>query len=544
MGVATNEEAGVTRELDALVVGAGFSGLYQLDRLRTLGYDVELWEAGERLGGIWFWNCYPGARVDSEGAIYQYSRPDLWEGWDYSERFPDVREIRSYFAYVDERLGLSRDIRFGARVARAAFDDAGDRWVVRSADGLAVRARFLIMATGVLARPYVPPIPGIAEQAFTGAIHHTSSWPQEGVDLAGRRVAVIGTGASGVQVVQEAAHRAAEVTVFQRTPAVAMPMRQKQLTPEEQRTLKAGLPTRLAGCARAFAGFDFDFRAENARDLDPVRRDAVYRQLWDAGGLRFWLATFQDVLFDEEANASAYDFWRDRVRERIDDPAVAEKLAPTAPPHPFGVKRVPLEQDYYDAFNQDNVHLVDLLEEPIAEITAPGVRTTQRTHDADVIVLATGFDAVTGSLTAIDISGPGGVRLGDKWSDGVRTHLGVATAGFPNLLMVDGPQNPSGLCNGPTWAEVQGELIVQTLEHLRAAGHTRIEPTEDAERAWERRITELFEATLFDRGHTWYVGANIPGKRRQMLLYPGGLPSYRADWADAVARGYAGFRLA
>ena len=314
---------------EVLVVGAGFSGLYLLDRLRSLGYDVEAWEAGTGLGGTWFWNRYPGARVDSAGSIYQYSRADLSQEWEYGERYPAAEEIRGYFAFADGRLGLSADIRFGTRMARAVFDDLAGGWRVRAADGAELTARFLLLATGVLAKPYIPAVPGLA--AFAGSVHHTAAWPLDGVDLAGKRVAVLGTGASGVQVVQAAAEVADEVTVFQRTPAMAMPMRQRRLGPGDQRAIKVSLPDVLRQRADAFAGFDFDFREEGARDVDARERDAVYERLWEAGGLRFWLATFSDVLFDEEANASAYAFWRDRVRERLDDARLADRLAPPSP---------------------------------------------------------------------------------------------------------------------------------------------------------------------------------------------------------------------
>jgi cation diffusion facilitator CzcD-associated flavoprotein CzcO len=518
---------------DVLIVGAGFSGLYLLDRLRSLGHDVEVWEAGSGLGGTWYWNRYPGARVDSAGSIYQFSRPDLSQAWEYRERYPAGEEIRAYFAFADERLGLSADVRFGRRLERAVFDDADGGWRVRAQDGAELTARIVLLATGVLAKPYVPAIPGL--RAFAGAIHHTAAWPHAGVDLAGKRVAVVGTGASGVQVVQAAAEVAAEVTVFQRTPAMAMPMRQRRLDPDDQRAIKAELPELLRRRADAFAGFDFDFRQDGVRDVDARERDAVFARLWAEGGLRFWLATFSDVLFDEEANACAYAFWRDRVRERIEDPRLADRLAPAVAPHPFGIKRVPLENGYFEAFNRDGVRLVDVREDPIAEITRGGIRTAGARHDADVIVLATGFDAVTGGLASLDIRGIAGRTLAEHWAGGIRTQLGVAAAGFPNLLMVDGPQTPSGLCNGPTWAEVQGEQIIGLLEAMRAAGQSRIEATASAEDAWAGRVATLFAPSLFDRAPTWYLGANVPGKRREMLLYPGGLPAYRQDWAEGHA---------
>jgi cation diffusion facilitator CzcD-associated flavoprotein CzcO len=528
-------------ELDVLVVGAGFAGLYQLDRLRSLGFSVKVIEAGSRIGGIWYWNCYPGARVDTEGAIYQYSREDLWRDWSYSERYPAWDEVRRYFDHVDEKLDLSRDIRFDTRVEAAEFDDDRRQWVVRTSAGDTVRARWFVLCTGFGSKPHIPRIAGLDE--FAGACHHTGLWPQTGLDLTGKRVGVIGTGASGVQVIQEAARDAAHLTVFQRTPNTALPMHQQTFDDAAQRRLKEELPERFRRRAEVFAGFDFDFLDTTALEVSPEERTATYEKLWAEGGFHFWLGTFQDVLSDEAANDTVYAFWRDKVRQRIDDPAIADKLAPMQPRHPFGVKRPSLEQNYYDVFNQDDVTLVDLTESPIQRVTPEGVQTADELHELDVLVLATGFDAVTGGLTAIDIRGTRGESLGEKWGAGVRAHLGAATADFPNLLFVYGPQSPSGFCNGPTCAELQGELVVQMLDDLRARGATRFEATRDAEEAWREHVLEVAAATLFPRADSWYVGANVPGKPREMLNYPGGLPQYLQRWKDCAAEGYSGFAI-
>ncbi|GAA5121817.1 NAD(P)/FAD-dependent oxidoreductase [Haloechinothrix salitolerans] len=530
-------------ELDVLVIGAGFAGIYQLDRLRSLGHTVKIWEAGSKLGGIWYWNCYPGARVDTEGPIYQFSRDDLWKEWEYSELYPDWSEVREYFAYVDRKLDISRDVRYNTRVASADFDSGRNQWVVRASDGTTVRCTYLVPCLGFGSKPYIPPIRDL--NAFAGACHHTALWPQEGLDMTGKRVAVIGTGASGVQVTQEAARDAAEVTVFQRTPNLAIPMRQRTLTPEDQATIKAELPERFERRGNVFAGFDFDFEPRNALDLSDEERTAGYEKLWQAGGFRFWLGVFQDTLFDEKANDYAYSFWRDKVRARIKDPATAEKLAPTQPPHPFGVKRPSLEQNYFDVFNQDNVHLVDLTETPIESFTERGIVTSDGAERAfDIIAFATGFDSVTGGLTAIDIRGADGTLLRDKWAAGVDAHLGIATAGFPNMLFVYGPQSPSGFCNGPTCAEIQGEMIVDMVDQLLRAGRKRIESTPDADRDWTDHVAQLVAPTLFPKAKSWYMGANIPGKTVQSLNYPGGLPLYREKFAEAKANGFAGFHIA
>ena len=530
--------AGAT-DLDVLVVGAGFAGLYQLDRLRGLGFEVRLYEAGTGSGGIWHWNCYPGARVDTYAPIYQYSRKELWQDWNWSEFYPGYAEMRRYFDHVVDRLDLQRDIRLHKRIDAARFDEKQRHWVVRSDDGEFVRARHLLLCTGFGSAPYVPAIPGI--ERFGGEIHHTARWPQGGLDLAGRRVGVVGTGASGVQVIQEAGRAAEHTTVFQRTPMLALPMRQRRLTAAEQDEAKTHYPERFARRAETFGGFDFDFLDRGALSVPAPERGRIYAGLWEQGGFAYWLGTFNDVLMDLDANRTAYDFWRDRTRERIRKPELVEKLAPTLPPHPWGVKRPSLEQGYYEVFDQDNVELVDLRESPIVEIDARGVRTTRGRHDLDLIVLATGFDAVSGGITAIDIAGTAGRSIRQKWADGIRTQLGVATAEFPNLFFLYGPQSPSGFCNGPSCAEIQGELLVQMLADLRERRVTRVEAAPAAEEEWRRHNLEVAAQTLFPRADSWYMGANVPGKTREILNYPAGLPTYVAKYRASAAHDYAGF---
>lgn len=529
-------------EFDVLVVGAGFAGLYQLDRLRKLGFSVRVFEAGADIGGIWYWNCYPGARVDTYGPIYQYSREDLWREWNYSELYPSWEEVREYFHYVDKKLDLSRDIRFNTRVSAAEFDEDRNQWIIQADDGSVVRARFFVLCTGFGSKPYIPALEGL--ESFGGKWHHTAKWPQEGLDFTGKRVGVIGTGASGVQVIQEASRHAAHLTVFQRTPNLALPMRQKKLDEETSRRMKEDYPARFRRRGEVFGGFDFDFMPKSALEVSPEERLATYEDLWAKGGFYSWIGTFNDVLMNEEANRTAYAFWRDKTRARIKDPAVADKLAPMDPPHPFGVKRPSLEQYYYEVFNQDNVTLVDLRKSPIERITPKGVKTKNGEHELDILVMATGFDAVTGGLTSIDIRGTQGVTLKDKWAKGARAHLGMASAGFPNLLYIYGPQSPSAFCNGPTCAELQGELVVECLEYLRQRGLTRIEATTVAEESWRDYSIELSQAGLFTQADSWYMGANVPGKPREMLAYTGGLPAYLQKCKECAEKGYEGFALA
>jgi cyclohexanone monooxygenase len=461
----TTATESATDELDVLVVGAGFAGVYQLYRLRALGHSVKICEAGSGPGGIWYWNCYPGARVDTWGPMYQFSREDLWRDWNFSELYPGWRELRKYFEYVDQKLGLSKDIAFNMRVAGAEFDEECRRWAVRvenadSGEVTHVSARYLVLCTGFGSKPYVPKIKGL--ETFAGDCHHTARWPQEGLDFAGKRVGVVGTGASGVQVIQECAPEVAHLTVFQRTPILALPMRQRRLDDAANREMKKSYPKRFAMRRHTFGGFDYDFLDRGALDVSDEERTATYERLWEAGGFRPWLGTFNDMFFNAEANATFYPFWRDKTRERIKDPAMAEKLAPPTAPHPWGVKRPSLEQRYFEVFNQDNVDLVDVRENPIERFSPAGVTTADGIeHPLDVLVLATGFDAVTGGITAIDIRDTKGKTFTEAFAAGVRTALGSATAGFPNLFYLYGPQSPSGFCNGPTCAELQGEVVVE-----------------------------------------------------------------------------------
>ncbi len=527
-------------EFDVAVVGAGFAGLYQLHRLRSLGFSTVLLEAGSGLGGIWHWNCYPGARVDSNVPIYEFSDEALWRDWSWEERFPDWRALRAYFAHVDATWDLSRDIRFKTRVDGAVWEESRRRWRVLTADGERIHAKFFIVCTGFASKPHVPDFAGL--DGFGGRSHHTAQWPQEGLDMSGLRVGIIGTGASGVQVTQEAANIAAEVFVFQRTPILALAMQQETLSREQQDEAKVGYPEIFRRRTQTSGGFDYSNCGESALAVSEEERLETFERLWQRGGFSFWAGNYADILRDEAANRTAYDFWRDKVRARINDPSTAEMLAPMEPPHPFGVKRPSLEQSYYDDFNRENVSLVNLRTSPIERITANGVKTSDQDYELDLLVLATGFDAVTGGLTSIDIQGVGGQTLADAWQDGVRTHLGMATADFPNLLYLYGPQSPSGFCNGPTCAEVQGDIVVNLLADLRKRGITRIEATNEAEEAWRSLVKTIADMTLFPLADSWYMGANIPGKPRELLNFPG-LQIYLDGCRKSLENDYAGFVL-
>ncbi|MEM1138773.1 MAG: NAD(P)/FAD-dependent oxidoreductase [Pseudomonadota bacterium] len=526
-------------ELDVLIVGAGFSGLYQLDRLRDLGFKVKIFEAAPELGGTWYWNCYPGARVDSHCPVYQFAHKDLWRNFEFSELYPSWEEMRRYFQYVDEALGLSRDIVYNARVAAAHYDDEARRWTVTTEAGDTVRARYVSLCVG-FTKPYFPPIEGL--EGFAGPCHHTAEWPQEGLDFTGKRVGVIGTGASGVQIVQSAAPVAESLTVFQRTPIMCLPMPQRQLSSGDE-AFQARLSESLASRDKCFGGFDFDFIEASYFDASPEDREALFERLWADGGFSFWLRTYPEVLMDETANRHAYTFWRDKIRTLIDDPQKRDLLAPMEPPHPFGVKRPSLQQTYWEAMNRDTVSIVNLRETPIERITDKAVVTAAGEHPLDVLVLATGSDAVTGAINDIDIRGTGEKTLKETWAQGVRTHLGVAVAGFPNLLFSYGPQAPTAFANGPSSAEYQGEHLVQLLKTLKDRGLDRIEATHEAEDSWNAMGKEIVNASLFPKADSWYMGANIPGKPREMLVFTGGLPLYLAQFQASADAGYSGFRL-
>ncbi|KAF4590967.1 hypothetical protein EYR40_009564 [Pleurotus pulmonarius] len=530
------------KDLDVLIVGAGFSGIYQLHHLRSQGFSVKVVEAGSDMGGTWYWNCYPGARVDSEHRMYQLSIDEIWKDWDFSCKFPDWKELRQYFYHADKNLGLRRDIRFNTRVIGAEFDDQEHRWSVTTHTGEIIRPRFLSMCTGFASKAYVPPIKGL--KSFQGICHHTSLWPQEGVDLRDKRIGVVGTGASGVQVFEEAAKVAQHVTIFQRTPNYALPMNQEIFDGEAQRKFKEKQAEAFMIRRTHPSGHDIPYVGEKMSEMTPRERQEWYEGLWTKGGFHVSKGGFSEVGFNEEANDWVYGFWRDKVRQRIHDPRLKEKLAPQIKPHPFNTKRLPLEQTYYDAFNQPNTSLIDVNETPISEVTSQGIKTSDgKEHKFDIIVLATGFDSVTGSLTQIDIKSTEGVPLREKWSSGLKTHLGMMTAGFPNMFFVYGAHGVTAFGNGPTCLEQQSDWIVQCLKDLRDLGATRIDPTNEAEGAWTHRVNDLCAKGLWMKAKSWWTGANIPGKKVECLSFPGGLPLYTQLCQESAANGYKGFLL-
>ncbi|MFI5666456.1 flavin-containing monooxygenase [Streptomyces sp. NPDC051704] len=529
-----------TDRVDAVVVGAGLSGLYQLYRLRALGLRVAVFEAGEDIGGTWYWNRYPGARCDVESASYSYSfSPELDQEWEWSERYASQPEILRYIHHVAERFGLRGDVTLRTRVTSAAYDGTAHTWRVSTDTGRTVTARFLVLASGCMSAPKDPGIPG--QDGFTGEVLHTARWPREEVSFTGKRVGVVGTGCSGVQAVPVIAERAAALTVFQRTPAYALPAHNRPLLGAETAELKARYPQFRQAQRLSRGGTVFEPPTGSALAADEAERTAAYEAAWGSGLLSGLLRTYTDILTDEKANATVAEFVRSKIRSIVDDAETAEVLSPRT--FPFATKRPCLDTGYYAAYNLPHVMLVDLRSTPIETITPRGILTTEGEHALDMIVLATGFDALTGSQLAIDIVGRAGVSLREKWADGPRNHLGLMSAGFPNLFTVLGPLSPSVLSNIAVSLEQQVEWITDCIAHLTGRGLTEIDATAEAEEAWGAHVAELADRTLYPAAESWYMGSNVPGRPKVFLAYTGGLDRYRAVCDAAARNGYSGFVL-
>ena len=538
---ATASDPDRAQVYDAIVVGAGFSGLYQLHKLRDdLGLKVRVLEKGEGIGGTWYWNRYPGARCDSESYYYCYSfNKEIEQEWEWTERYPEHPEIRRYLDFVADRLDLRRDIQLGAEVTGASFDGTRNRWRIDTAGGERFEAPFLVTAVGCLSSANVPDIEGL--ETFEGRWYHTGAWPHDGVDFAGKRVGQVGTGSTGIQAAPVIAAEAAHLTVFQRTANYSVPARNRPMSRDEVREIKASYPEIWAKARRGTNGHPFDVSTRSALSVSDEERRAIYEKAWERGGLRF-RASFGDVLASQAANDTASDFLRRKIGEVVKDPEVAERLTPRD--HGFATKRPPIDTDYFETFNRDNVLLVDLKKEPIVAVTERGIRTTARDYELDIIVFATGFDALTGPLLSLNIAGEGGIRLRQAWAEGPRTYLGLQTPGFPNLFTITGPGSPSVLCNMPLAIEQHVDWITDTIRHMRENGLQRIEAKPEAAETWVESVNEAANATLLPMASSsWYLGANVPGKPRVFMPYAGGLARY-AEICDDVSRdGYRGFAL-
>jgi cation diffusion facilitator CzcD-associated flavoprotein CzcO len=533
--------AGLDGPYDVIVIGAGLSGMYQLHRLRELGLGVRVFEAGDGVGGTWYWNRYPGARFDSESWTYGYSFSDeILREWEWTEHFAAQPETLRYCNFVADKLDLRRDIEFDCRITAAAYDEGSGQWEVESDDGRRTRARFLITAIGPLSAPTMPTIPGV--ESFRGEAYHTGTWPHRPVSFAGKRVAVIGTGATGVQAITEIAKTVGHLTVFQRTPNWCAPLHNSPIDPAEHARIKARYPEIFETCRNSFGCFIHDADPRNALEVSSEEREAFYEKRYRESGFGIWMGNFRDILINRDANATITDFMRRKIRERVRGPKIAEKLIPTN--HGFGTRRVPLESGYYEVFNQDNVRLVDLRETPIERITPAGVRTPAAEHAVDMIVYATGFDAITGAFDRIEFRGLGGRRLRDKWAEGPRTYLGLQIEGFPNLFTLVGPHNAATFCNIPRCIEQNVDWVTALIRHMREKGHTRVEPTAEAEREWTQHVLDTGRRMLFTQVDSWMMGinSNVAGKqKRTFIVYAGGAPKYREKCDEVAAAAYVGF---
>lgn len=524
-------------DVEVLVVGAGVTGIYQLHRARQAGFSVRLVEAGGGVGGTWYWNRYPGARFDSESYTYGYlfSR-ELFEEWEWQEHFAAQPETEAYLNHVVDRFDLRRDMRFGAAVTAAVFDERSGTWAVTLSDGTSIRARFLIAATGVLSVPYVPDVPG--HERFRGVAHHTGRWPADPVDVAGRRVAVVGTSSSGVQVVPAILPEVAELTVYQRTANWCTPLNNTPITPEEQRQLRADFDQLCEILNTSISGFAHPVNERSAFDDTPAQRQAFYERMWNSPGFMKLTSHYQDLLFNEDANAEWCAFVAAKIRGIVHDPETATRLIPTD--HRFGGKRPPFVAGYFEAFNDPKVTLVDLRATPIVGLTEVGIETTEREREHDVIVWATGFDFGTGALARMGIRGRDGVVLNDHWADGPSTFLGLQTRGFPNLFFPGGPHAAAG--NNPRYNGDQVDFLTEVLVHASEAGAGIIEVAAESEERWTRMVDKGAARTTFGTIGQ-YVGSNIPGKPRRYLLNTGGRPKLFEVIADVVKHDYDAFEL-
>lgn len=525
-------------ETDMIVIGAGFAGLYAVHRAASAGLSVLGLEAAPDVGGTWYWNRYPGARCDVESVDYSYSfDEELQRSWTWSERFAAQPEILAYLRHVADRFALRRHYRFEVDVVGAALEHG--RWRVRTKDGHAHAAQFLVCATGCLSAVNRPDIPGVDD--FAGEVYFTAAWPRDDPDLSGKRVGLIGTGSSGIQAVPIVAEQADRLVVFQRSANYSIPMPNRPWTPEEQRRIREEYPERRRVSAYAAAGTPHGTYHKKAVDTEPQERAEALWRRWREGGVLF-AKTFPDQNSDLAANDIAREFAEQRIRELVADPVVAADLIPVD--HPIGTKRICTDGGYYETFNRDNVRLVNLRREPIEAITAGGVRTSSATYPCDVLIFATGFDALTGALTRIDPRGAGGVRLSDVWADGPLTFLGLMVPGLPNMFTISGPGSPSVLANMVLHAEVQVDWVIELVLAVRRLGVTEVEPRRDAAEAWTDHVAKAAEQTLFPKASSsWYLGANIEGKKRVFMPYAGGFGTYRRHCDDVARRHYAGLVL-
>jgi cation diffusion facilitator CzcD-associated flavoprotein CzcO len=534
-------EAAKETDYDAVIVGAGFSGLYELHRLRDeLGLSVKVIEKAGDVGGTWYWNRYPGARCDSESHIYCYSfNDDILEKWEWSERYPEQPEVLEYLRFVADELDLRSNIDFGTEVTSATFDEDSSNWRISTDDSETITSQFFITAVGCLSEPYIPDFDGI--ESFEGFWTHTGKWPHDPVDFEDNRVAVVGTGATGIQIIPEISKSDPEhLTVFQRTPNYAVPARNRSLDDEDWGLIQENYHEILERAHDSGFGMPFEVGQKTAENLTMKEIEEVLEPRWQEGGFRFLLA-FEDLLINKETNEKVSEYLRNKIQESVDDPEIAEKLVPKD--HYYATKRPPLHTDYYETYNRDDVSLVDVTENPIERITPSGIQTDNGHHDFDMIIYATGFDAMTGTLLQIDIQGRDGLTLEEKWEDGPQTYLGLSIHGFPNMFTITGPQSPSVLSNMPVSIEHHVDWVANTIEYLTENDIRLIEPTKEAEEAWTTHNRQVAESTLYTTVDSWYMNENIPEKPTVFTPYPGGVDLYHDTILEVAEKEYEGFEL-
>ena len=523
--------------VDAIVIGAGFAGLYMLHRLRLQGMRVRVFEAGDGVGGTWYWNCYPGARCDVESMQYSYSfSEEIQQAWIWSERYPRQDEILKYINHVADHLDLRRDIQFNTRVTQGEFQSTSNTWNVQTSDGQTHTARFLITATGCLSASRVPDMPGLND--FKGQWFHTGQWPKKPVDFKGKRVGVIGTGSSGIQIIPMIAKEAKELVVFQRTPNFSIPAWNRPLSIAEQDAWKLNYAEYRQRARNSRSGILYDYSTRATSDVSSEEREAEYERRWAKGGANYTHA-FNDIFTNRESNDLAAEFVRNKIRSIVKDPAVADRLTPKD--HAIGTKRICVDSDYYKTFNNENVKLVDIRATPLEAISPQGIQTSDANYELDCIVFATGYDAVTGALERLNLKGEKGQNLKDEWTSGPRTYLGLMSVGFPNLFFITGPGSPSILTNVVVSIEQHVDWIARCIQHMNATQKSKIQAQAPAQEAWVQRVNDLAKNTLFPASASWYMGANVPGKPRVFLPFLGGLGTYTEICEQVISDGYRGF---
>ncbi len=525
------------QHFDVLIIGAGFAGLHMLHRLRELGYSARIVEAASDVGGVWYWNRYPGARCDVESLQYSYSfSKELEQDWEWTEKYAAQPEILRYIQHVAERFDLRRDIDFNTRISAASLDETANRWQFRTESSATYSAQFCVLATGALSIARLPAIPGMA--SFGGKVYHTGAWPKEPVDFTGLRVGVIGTGSSGIQAIPALARQAKQLVVFQRTANFSIPAWNTPLKPEDQQAWKVAYREHRLRAREVGTLYEFSNKAASQVSADERTRE--YERRWRKGGVNF-VHAYNDLMVDKSSNDTIAEFVRSKIKALVKDPEVAESLCPTD--HPLGTKRICVDTGYFETFNRSNVELVDLKKTPIVEITPTGIHTTTASHELDVIVCATGYDALTGAVLNIDIKGQGGRSLSEKWANGPRTYLGLMTHGFPNLFIITGAGSPAVLVNMVVGIEHHVEWITDCLQHLRSQSLHRINATPAAEDRWVEHVNQAAHKTLLPLANSWFLGANIPGKPRVFMPYVAKIGVYRAECQQIADRGYEGFEL-